>query len=230
VAPELAPIELERPSTADQVAESLRARILDGDLRPGDRITEASVARSTDVSRNTIREALRTLAREGLVTHRRYRGATVTQLTVHDVRDIFRLRRTLESAAVDASRNATESELAALEEATSRFEAGSRARDWRRILASDFEFHRRLVALLRSRRLDVAFEDALLELRLCFVLASRYDSPDLMSAQHRAICDAVVSGDVAGAHAIVAEHMEEAEELMLAIARDSTREESVATA
>ena len=224
MATELAPVELERPSTAEQVAELLRARILDGELRPGDRITEASVARWTDVSRNTIREALRELAREGLVTHRRYRGATVAQLTPHDVRDIFRLRRTLEHAAVDAGRDATEAELAALEDATKRFESASRARDWRRILASDFEFHRRLVALLRSRRLDAVLEDALLELRLCFVLASRYDEPDLMAAQHRAICDAVITGNAARGHAIVAEHMDEAEELMLAIAREDVSE------
>ena len=226
MATELAPIELVRQSTAEQVAESLRARILDGDLRPGDRITEESLVRSTDVSRNTIREALRALAREGLVTHRRYRGATVTKLTAHDVRDIFRLRRTLEGAAVDASRDPTQAELAALEAAADHFEAASRAHDWRRILASDFDFHRRLVALLRSRRLDLALKDSLFELRLCFVLASRYDKPDLMAAQHRGICDAVVNGDVVRARGLLAEHMDEAEELMLAIVRDGAPEPS----
>ena len=70
--------------------------ILDGRLVPGTHLRETQVARSLGVSRNTLREALRSLAEHGLVTHHPHRGVVVTDLTVDDVADLFRLRLVLE--------------------------------------------------------------------------------------------------------------------------------------
>jgi DNA-binding transcriptional MocR family regulator len=66
--------QIHRVSIADQVASVLRQRILDGELRPGTPLQELSLAASLGVSRNTMREALRILALEGLLHRNLHRG------------------------------------------------------------------------------------------------------------------------------------------------------------
>src|SRR3990170_4985376 len=93
---ELAPLRIKRASTAEQVAEMLREMILSGELQHSGALREVALAQRVGVSRNTMREAIRVLAREGLVTHHLHRGALVTRLTASDVEDLFRVRRTVE--------------------------------------------------------------------------------------------------------------------------------------
>jgi DNA-binding transcriptional regulator YhcF (GntR family) len=103
----LASLEIKKASTAEQVAEALRAMILSGQVAQGRPLREVALAERIGVSRNTMREAIRILAREGLVAHELHKGAVVTTLAERDVEDIFRVRRALELAAVHALDRAT---------------------------------------------------------------------------------------------------------------------------
>ena len=85
-----------RQSLRDSIADRLRASILEGALRPGERIVELTVARQLGVSRAPLREALWQLAKEGLVRFVANRGAFVADLSADDVRDIFDVRESLE--------------------------------------------------------------------------------------------------------------------------------------
>jgi len=79
------------------VTDKMRERILDGSLSPGQRLVEGRISADFDVSRIPVREALRHLAAEGLVTIEPRRGATVTRFTDEQVQDLIEVRANLEA-------------------------------------------------------------------------------------------------------------------------------------
>jgi DNA-binding GntR family transcriptional regulator len=82
-------------SVPEQIAAKVADWILEGTLRPGAKIIEQDLAIEFAVSRGPVRDALRVLEREGLVTILARRGANVTELTVEEVKDIFEIRAAL---------------------------------------------------------------------------------------------------------------------------------------
>jgi DNA-binding GntR family transcriptional regulator len=82
-------------SLPEQIAQRLAERILDGSHAPGERIREEQLAAQFAVSRGPVREALRLLEKDGLITLTARRGATVTDLSVDEVREIFEIRAML---------------------------------------------------------------------------------------------------------------------------------------
>ena len=206
---------LERSTTGTQVERALRELILDGRLTPGTRLRETQLSQSLGVSRNTLREALRGLAEQGLVTHQPHRGVVVTDLSEEDVADLFRLRLVLERAglaALDADG------LEALRAATDAFGEALDRGDTEAALEHDFDFHRTLVAALASARLSAAHARAQRELRLVLLQLDRdYEPPQ--AAEHRAILDALLAGDRSAADAALVEHLERAAAHLVVIVR-----------
>jgi len=86
-----------------RVAAYLRAAILGGELRPGDRIRQEDIAEKFGASRLPVREALRMLEAEGLTEHEQNKGARVPRLTQHEVDVIYRMRERLEPLALAES-------------------------------------------------------------------------------------------------------------------------------
>ena len=80
---------IEEESVTERIVTQIRDKIICGDLPPGTALTEAELTKAYDVSRNTLREALRQICREGLAVHYRHRGVVVRTLTRTDVRDIL---------------------------------------------------------------------------------------------------------------------------------------------
>jgi DNA-binding GntR family transcriptional regulator len=206
-------ISIKPVSVASQVASALREKILAGDLRPGMPLHEISLAESASVSRNTIREAVQILVREGLVRHNVHRGAAVTELANHDVDDIYRVRRTLEVAGVYASVNVEPAEIVALEESIESMGRAVDAKDWLQSVASDILFHRQLVGFLGSDRLNGFFGALLSELRLVLVYAdSTGFSGEHLVPQHSELVQLLKAGRVADCAAALIRHLEESEQ------------------
>lgn len=119
---------VERQSLNDRVLVKLREAILSGEFKPGDRLVEGRLAERFGVSRNPVREALKALGNEGLITIAPMRGAIVTRLSESEAADVVELRAALEgfSARLAARRLGTEAGeslarvLAAGEEAAAR--------------------------------------------------------------------------------------------------------------
>lgn len=88
-----------RSTLHDEVVERLRALIVDGDLLPESRIPELEICRRLGISRTPLREALKVLAAEGLVTLMPHRGATVTKLDAQSVDYMFQVLESLEALA-----------------------------------------------------------------------------------------------------------------------------------
>ena len=134
----------------EEVAELLRQRIFARELEPGSWIDEVKIAEAYGISRTPMREALKVLAAEGLVTMKVRRGAYVTEVNEKDLSDVYHLLALLESdAAGVVAERATEAELQslailhdALEQAQSDREAFFRINE---------EFHQRLLQLANNR-------------------------------------------------------------------------------
>jgi DNA-binding GntR family transcriptional regulator len=111
----MAPLSLAPRALYQEVAEGLRQRIFNRELPPGSWIDELKIAEAYGISRTPLREALKVLAAEGLVTMKVRRGAYVTEVSEKDLRDVYHLLALLEAdAAAVVATTATDAQLAEL--------------------------------------------------------------------------------------------------------------------
>lgn len=141
-----------------QVAEQLRERIFQQTLEPGTWIDELKLAEEFGISRTPLREALKVLAAEGLITMKVRRGAYVTEVSTKDVRDVYHLLALLESdAAACVASSASDAELAALQ--AMHDELASYRGDAQKFFAVNERFHTRLLTLANNRWCDQVVAD-----------------------------------------------------------------------
>jgi DNA-binding GntR family transcriptional regulator len=134
----------------EQVAEQLRGRILAHSLAPGSWIDEQALASEYGISRTPLREALKVLAAEGLVTMKLRRGAYVTEVSARDLAEVFHLLALLESdAAQVVAGQATPQQLAELQSIHLELEDAIDDRD--RFFAANERFHMRLLEMADNR-------------------------------------------------------------------------------
>jgi DNA-binding GntR family transcriptional regulator len=134
----------------EQVAEQLRSRILAHTLAPGSWIDEQALTAEYGISRTPLREALKVLAAEGLVTMKLRRGAYVTEVSARDLAEVFHLLALLESdAARIAARKATPAEMAELLAIHDELE--NVLDDRERFFAANERFHMRLLEIADNR-------------------------------------------------------------------------------
>jgi len=144
-APSLAPRAL-----YEEVAELLRQRIFKRELEPGSWIDELKIAEAYGISRTPLREALKVLAAEGLVTMKVRRGAYVTEVSEKDLRDVYHLLSLLEAdAAGEVAAHAPASALAELAALHDELEQAQGDRD--RFFAVNERFHLRMLELADNR-------------------------------------------------------------------------------
>ena len=138
----------------DVVFNTLRQAILTGELKPGERLMEIHLANRLGVSRTPIREAIRKLELEGLVTMIPRRGAEVAQITEKSLQDVMEVRRALDALSVElACERITEKELQQLKDACEHFESATETKDPRKIAQADVALHDIIVEAARNQRL-----------------------------------------------------------------------------
>jgi DNA-binding GntR family transcriptional regulator len=190
---------IEKEVLRDKIGDVLRGWILEGELKPGERIVELTLARKLNVSRAPLREALWLLARQGLVQIRAHHGATVTQLSEQDIREIFEIRLLLETHAAKKIRASANGEAkSALKHALAELEEASRQRDIRLFSAADLRFHQTLWELGGNRHLQDILNDVSTRF---FGYELIRDLPhsdkfrfDLMADEHRKLVHLVLEG------------------------------------
>jgi DNA-binding GntR family transcriptional regulator len=142
----------------EEVAELLRQRIFARELEPGSWIDELRIAEALGISRTPLREALKVLAAEGLVTMKVRRGAYVTEVNEKDLRDVYHLLALLESdAARVVAQNASEAEMARIAELHQHLEQAVGNRD--RFFEINEAFHMLLLELADNRWRDQMVAD-----------------------------------------------------------------------
>ncbi|MEJ3745060.1 GntR family transcriptional regulator [Actinomycetes bacterium KLBMP 9797] len=144
-----------RPPTAQQfVLTELRRAITAGRLRPGTAIRQDALAEEFGVSRVPLREALKTLQGEGLVSYQAHRGYFVETLSLDDLREAYRIREILEEEAVRrAEARLTGADLDRLDAAQREVERAAEAGDVLEMAAANRRFHMALFELAGMPRL-----------------------------------------------------------------------------
>ena len=138
----------------DVVFNTLRQAILTGELKPGERLMEIHLANKLGVSRTPIREAIRKLELEGLVTMIPRRGAEVAQITEKSMNDVLEVRRSMDALCVElACERITEEALQELDSACDAFAEAVTTKDIRRIAQADVALHDIIVQATGNLRL-----------------------------------------------------------------------------
>ncbi|MFN7725862.1 MAG: GntR family transcriptional regulator [Rubrivivax sp.] len=191
-----------------EVAERLREMIYDRRLPPGSWIDELKLCEGLGISRTPLREALKVLAVEGLVTMQVRRGAFVAEVSHEDVRQVYQLLGLLESdAAAAVAREATADELAELRALHERLERQVRQRD--AFFAANEAFHLRLLQLGRNRWREQLVQDLrkVMKLNRHHSLFKRGRLTESL-AEHRALMAALDARDPARAAALMRSHFD----------------------
>jgi DNA-binding GntR family transcriptional regulator len=189
-----------------EVAELLRQRIFKRELEPGSWIDEMKIAEEFGISRTPLREALKVLAAEGLVTMKVRRGAYVTEVSEKDLSDVYHLLSLLESdAAGVVAQRATDEQLKELQTLHKELEAAIGNRD--KFFALNERFHMRLLEIAGNRWRDQMVADLRKVMKLnrhnSLLKAGRVKESML---EHRAIMEALLHRDAKAAARKMQEH------------------------
>ncbi|WP_029421567.1 GntR family transcriptional regulator [Alicyclobacillus macrosporangiidus] len=192
-----------------QVYRIVRQRILDGVYKPGEVLSESGIAQQLQVSRTPVREALRQLISERLVTADGPEMA-VANPTRDEFIDLYTCRTALEMVVAErAARLATADDVAEMEAALRDAEAAIEEFDHARVHAANTRFHDLLVSCARmpmlSALLDTLRGPILIARRR--ILADSVDTEREILAEHRALLAAVQAGDAEAAQAVMRRHM-----------------------
>ena len=196
---------------AADIADRMRAAILDGHFGPGERLREESLARSMGVSRGPVREAFVRLEREGLVVIRRNRGAFVAQLSRHDLEEVHTLRVVLERLALQrAIRYADPAVLAEMQTVVDAMSAAAeRGITEQEAAELDVRFHDLIYRASDHRRLYESWAN--LRPQIHIVLLNRNvahaDFREYLVHSHQGILDALRNRDEPAALGLLDEHM-----------------------
>lgn len=221
------PLLVPLPTAAERAADVIRESIFEGRFRPGLPLPETSLATALQVSRNTVRDAFRTLVHERLLTYEVHRGVAVRRLSADDVRDIYGLRTLCELSALDLLRRGearvTPEALGNLRACIEQAEAALAANEAACLAMgpADLCFHTRLTALHGSPRMDECFRRLMTELRLGFLaIVDPYPFHRRDLRTNREICDDLAAGRFDRARQALDRYLTEAQaEVMAAVSQ-----------
>ena len=193
----------------DAVFISLRKAILTGKLKPGERLTEVKLGKLLGTSRTPIREAIRMLELDGLVTIVAGSGARVSRMTVEDLQEVMEIRSALEQLSAGlASVRITQEEKESLREACTSFNRITQTGDSIQIAEADVYFHDLILKAAKNEKLRGILDglaDNIYRYRYEFIQDDiRYEH---LISEHNQICDAILSGDREGAEKEARSHI-----------------------
>ena len=214
----LMPVNLESyKPLRDLVLEALREAILNGTLKPRERLMEIQLAEELGVSRTPVREALRKLELEGFIVMVPRKGAYVADLSIKDIADVFEIRIALEGlAAALAAERITDEELEAMEKHLVEKAEAIKKNDMVKLVEVDTKFHEALYGASRNDRLITIINN--LREQIQRFRTSSLAMPGRMQQsleEHRSIVEAIQSRDIALARQTAQEHIENAESWMI---------------
>lgn len=204
------PRDFEKPTTlAIEIARHLREQIISGALPAGERVNESRITRELSLSRSPVREALRILESEGLVTLEPHRGARVRGVTEQDLEEIFDVRLMIESHGVlrHLHRLAPDS-LTPVRRAVDDARAALSAGDMERWHQAALRFHDGLVMLASNRHLTRLHEELKTSLRRYQIsVVGPPREPERFQSEHEAILDCLEQGRIERGAELVAQHI-----------------------
>jgi DNA-binding GntR family transcriptional regulator len=202
-------LRLEKTSLREQALTALRRAITTGQLTPGTHLVETELSEALQISRGTLREAMRQLQQEGLISAGARGRLSVRHLDAKEIKNIFDVRAALESLAAQdlAGREDRSGAVAELRKAVADMEKWAASNLEDRIEA-DLKFHRTMCHLTGNETLLHSWSSLEGSIRMSIMFAGVDRALKNMDAKrHSDIVDAIESGDAEKAAAAVRDHM-----------------------
>ena len=202
------------PLTDSEMYERVISAILDHHLPPGTKLGEDKLAMAFGVSRTRIRPVLVRLANEQVVTLTPHRGATITQPTEKEAREVFEVRRMIEPTLVALFiANASEADMAQLKTCIDDEETARQAGDMRRAIRLSGDFHLQMAECASQQTLGRILRELVSRTSLILMAysppheRSREDATACGCREHRALLDAIRLRDAPEAGRRMREHL-----------------------
>ncbi|MBQ4649116.1 MAG: GntR family transcriptional regulator [Firmicutes bacterium] len=191
------------------VYEELKRQILIGEIAPGTRMMEVELADDMGVSRTPVREAIRKLEKEGLVTIEPRRGAYASDISIKDIEDVLEVRQDLEGmAAALAAIKATDEQKEELRKVTEDYKTAVESGDVKEMIRHDEAFHKLIVRCSDNKTLiQLVSQVQELALRFRYIYYDDFTRFGSQPMEHKEIIDAIISGDANKARHAADEHI-----------------------
>ena len=209
--------QLKNQSLHEQTLDVIRGAILNGEMKPGQALTESKLASELGTSRAPVREALRILNIEGLVDTVPYHGTTVRSLSKEDIDELYSMRSTLETFAVkQIIAQANPEHIQKLRGLYSGMDKAGQAKDIKLVNDIDRVFHDELISMSNHSLLESMWQMVAMRIRQVMALTNRRNS-DLtqIARNHIPIIDAIEAGDAETAIALLEQHIASAGDLIV---------------
>jgi len=210
----LSPIQLENYKPLREIVlEALKDAIVNGKLKPGERLMEQQVAEELCVSRTPVREAIRKLEIEGFIIIVPRKGAYVSDVSLKDIAQVFEVRAAMEALAAGlAAQRISDEQLGVLEKKLAEVESVAESLDLDSIIQFDTDFHEIIYNASKNDRLVQILHNLREQIQ-------RYRTTSLASPgrlkdtikEHRELLEAISTRDVTLAQRVAKEHIENAE-------------------
>jgi DNA-binding GntR family transcriptional regulator len=195
---------------SDRVKEYIVEAVLSGELKPGDRIVESSMARQLGVSQAPVREAIRDLVLLGFLETEPYKGTAVRSFTPEELWETYTVRAALESLAARlAASNLTDEDVQVLERILDDMLAAARRQDRDALLELDNAFHEAILRISRNRTLYQLWKT--LQFGTWSIVTYRKSSyePLYLAKRHGELLEALKSRDPEKAAHAMQHHIED---------------------
>ncbi len=214
----LIPVKLDSYKPLREVVfETLREAIINGTLKPGERMMEIQLAEQLGVSRTPVREAIRKLELEGFVVMIPRKGAYVAGISLKDIADVFEVRAAMEALAAGlAAERITAEELEEMERLLVRIGEYIEANRFEEVVEMDTLFHEALYKASRNLKLEQILQNLREQIQRFRSTSLAY--PGRMREaleEHKKIVEAISERNAALAQQLAQEHIENAENSML---------------
>ena len=199
------------------VYEELKRQILVGEIAPGTRMMEVDLADVMGVSRTPVREAIRKLEKEGLVTIEPRKGAYASNISIKDMVDVLEVRQGLEAMAASiASGKITEKQKAELLHVVEQYKAAVESENIEEIIKYDEAFHSLIISISGNKTLMQVFSTVQeLALRFRYIYYDDFNRYESMPREHQLIEEAIMSGNAESARIAAGEHVAKLKDFIL---------------
>lgn len=210
------------------VFESIREAILDGRLKPGERVMEVQLAEKLGVSRTPVREAIRKLELEGLLVMEPRKGAYVADVSLKDVMDVFEVRASLEGLAASlAAIRANEEEIELLKQKVNDFKECIEKNDVQGMINKDTEFHEAILDAAKNKKLTSIIEGLREQVqRFRVTYFTEYNMTTYLAEEHQNVFSAIESREPEKASKYVQKHIKNIERYIVSGVKDSSKIEN----
>lgn len=199
------------------VYEQLKMQIMTGKITPGTRMMEVELAEEMGVSRTPVREAIRKLEKESLVTIEPRKGAYASEISVKDMVDTLEVRQDLEGlAAALATERMSQEQLKELNEISQKYSRAIKENDTEKIIQYDEMFHKYIVSCSGNKTLiQISKTVQELALRFRYLYYDDFSRYENMPVEHKQIIDAITGGDGNKARLTADNHVKKLKEFVI---------------